>query len=62
MPRLYVRDDEGELWFLEDGRIRMLSAEYVDGVLDPYNGYPAGSWEDAVRLLNQYGYVCNKEE
>lgn len=58
MNRLYVRDDEGELWFLEDGRIRMLGAEFkADGALDVENGYHANSWEEAIKLLNEYGYI-----
>lgn len=58
MPRLYVRDDEGELWFLEDGRIRMLGAELdCNGDIDPENGYPANSWAKAIKLLNEQGYI-----
>lgn len=63
MTRLYIRDDNHELWFFEDGRIRMLLAEYdEDGNLDEQNGYPASSWEDAVRLLNEEGYITDEEE
>jgi hypothetical protein len=57
LKRLYVRDDVGELWFLEDGRIRMLSSEWVCGEFDRENGYPANSWEEAIQILNDAGYI-----
>jgi hypothetical protein len=55
MNRLYIRDDAGMLWFFEDGRIRLLASEDV-----PQNGYPANDWTDAIRLLNEMGYITNE--
>lgn len=56
MPRLFVRDDEGELWFYEGGRIRMLACD--EG--DPENGYFASDWEDAILKLNEMGYITEE--
>jgi hypothetical protein len=52
--RIYIRDDSGELWFFEDGRIRHLGSEWI---AEDQNGYPCNSWEEGIRLLNEMGYI-----
>lgn len=59
LERFYIRDDMGELWFLEGGRIRLVSGEREE--YGEYNGYPVSSWEDAIKLLNNYGYITGDD-
>jgi hypothetical protein len=51
---LFVRDDEGMVWFFLNGRIRLLEAEQEMG---SENGYPCSSFENGIDLLNKAGYI-----
>lgn len=60
---LLVRDDEGELWYFRDGKIRMIAAEIESsGMFErEENGYWCDSLEDGIDYLIDAGYLSNRE-
>ena len=60
---LLVRDDEGELWYFRDGKIRMIAAEVElsSNAEREENGYWCDSLEDGIERLIDYGYLSNRE-
>lgn len=58
-----VRDDEGELWYFRDGKIRMIAAE-IEAPNESEreeNGYWCNCLEDGIEFLIEYGYLSNRE-
>jgi hypothetical protein len=57
-----IVDDEGYVWAWNGRRIFCLQAEeefIEEGIPISQNGYPAKTWDDAVKLLITDGYISD---
>lgn len=65
MKKHSIIDDCGYEWRWNGVRVYMVEAEKEmrqNGEDVEQNGYPANSWEDAVKLLEEYGYIGETKE
>jgi len=52
-----VRDDCGYLWCFDGKRVYMPLVDDEEG-----SGYPCSSWDEAIELLNKYGYIDSRQK
>jgi hypothetical protein len=53
-PRLFIRDDNGWAWTIEDGHVVPV-IDLIAGVKG--TGFPCADWGDAVAILNRHEYI-----
>lgn len=64
MKTLYIRDDLGHAWAFDGERVYCVAAELemAETGETQDNGYPCDSWEEAVEILNDGGYITGFDE
>lgn len=61
---VYIRDDLGMAWSFDGERVYNILAEMEmqESEDAEQNGYPCESWDEAIQMLNEYGYITGFTE